>query len=448
MSVSQNVSVALTGQRKLAAAEIASIGKTMPAPSHQVQHEDNLFQETVFHGAFSLTQANESSTVPLLRHHMQDHDGQRADDGVRDSNVAATALRPHITASWTLLLDDASLSDSGLQSSPSITNAPVDKPYDSLASTLANSMPRGQHGIEGSHDRTRDPKGELSPSDMESKVSPLLRARADVGQVSIDSPVPPIHEAGPGNPPNPAGATSVTHTQISRPKMPSPSPASLNRLASLQAGGEIPKPMSLLERARVQQKAAPLLDALLGDSRGQVLPRKSEDTTTAPTPSSSVLSTLANDVPAPVGAADSVFAQATKLAPAAVNPGTSPLLQDRQVPDFLKEPTSAPRQRSRQHEQRPTSSWQQPTSQTDPWAHDTREMRETRREREAPGTRPPRFFAEPEEQVEAAPSPQHMSAMDMIKQMVQRDARPGQQLKGRCVSVAAAARQPVHQCMY
>lgn len=180
------------------------------------------------------------------------------------------------------------------------------------------------------------------------------------------------------------------------------------------------------------------------------MPHKSEDTTTAHAPSSSALSALSQDLPVPVSVAESGLQQAAKLSPTAVTPGSSPLLQDRHVPEFLKEPTGAPRQRSTQHDQRPAWSWQQPTSQTDPWAHDKLARRETRREHGAPGTRPPRSFAVPEEQVETAPSPQHMSAMDMIKQMVQRDGRPGLQQNSRCVCMAAAAlvAKHVHQCTY
>lgn len=175
MSVSQNDNVSLTGQPGLAAAEIVSIGKTTPASSHQAQHEDNILQETVFHSAFSRTQANEWSTEALLRHQMQDCHVHRADDGVRDSDAAATALRPHITASWTSLLEVTSQSDSRLQFLPSVTNVPADKPYDSVATTLANSMPRGQHRATDTLCRGRTPQRGVCVQPQDRRVQRLDR---------------------------------------------------------------------------------------------------------------------------------------------------------------------------------------------------------------------------------------------------------------------------------
>lgn len=308
-------------------------------------------------------------------------------------------------------------------------------------------------GVMGAHQHTKGANAKLTLSGMEAKVSPLLRPRAGAGLSVPGSirgsphprgadlmhmkPMPSAASAAHLHQAEPAVATSIVQTQIACPKMPTPSPGSHNRLSALQASAvEKPRPLSLLERARAQQIAAPLLDALQGSPHDLQVPQPTEDATVAAASSVSALSALSQDVPAATGATDVSSPQAAKLSLSADSSGRSPLLQNRQVPEFLKEPSSFPRQRSRHRDGMPSRTWEQPTSATDPWAHNVQPMHDSKRVHQAPGFRPLRSSAVHEKQMQAdtASPSQHMSAMDMINQMVQRDSRTGQQQKVRCVS--------------
>ena len=443
-----------------------SVHKAQRARSSHVVIEDVQRPKAVLQSAHAQVQASEASAVPLLRHAMHEGPVQSANGGINRPSVSSAhgdALRPQIAGSWTSLLEAVARPPSNLhghaqplgQFGASVVDESVYALHDGERALQAGTMPTAPQlgGVMGVHQHEQDANAKLTLSGMEAKVSPLLRPRADAGLSVPGSTLGSPHTSGadlirmkpmPSTPSaahlqqaESAVATSIVQTQIACPKMPTPIPGSHSRLSALQASAvEKPRPLSLLERARAQQKAAPLLDALQASPHDRPVPQPTEDATVDAASSVSALSALSQDVPAATGATDVSSPQAAKLSMSADTSGRSPLLQNRQVPEFLKEPSSFPRQQSRHRDGMPSRTWEQPTSATDPWAHNVQPMHDSKRVHQAPGIRPLRSSAVPEKQMQADPaSPsQHMSAMDMINQMVQRDSRPGQQHKVRCVS--------------
>lgn len=403
----------------------------------------------------------------------EQQEGDVAQEGAAAQSI--DALRPLVTGSWMSLLDQTSTPSTSLQQphkKRSDSNGP-----DSICEAS------GRHGASTSEMGTTadeqllmeeamsghvqflkssglriNARSTLLQADTNQRRSPFLHPGVGMGgEVSagafnqpytspvnllkmrpvgpVDTETPCDHATATASPPAPGP------TQLSRPKMPALSSASQARLASLQASasGSL-RPQSLLERARRQKQVETVVDRLMAGPRNHAAPQQGEILMNQQAPPAGALAALSQKLTRTDGQAE-VATSRTKLGPApSASTGlsvsnTSPLLQDRIVPEFLSQPSSGPQRGAVRRDESARQAWRAPASHADPWAHETSIRRHSQQDQEVVHRRAPRYVGGPREQTQGGSdaASQQLSAMDLIKQMVQRDAMPRKPQQFRCV---------------
>lgn len=343
-------------------------------------------------------------------------------------------LQPQVTSSWASLLDPMSQPHPSFQQHYGNDSSPARSTVKIAVQSPTETLSSVESELQG-----------VTLLDQERALSPPCRRQAGARQAIANAavrqaPASPverlqnrpvtIQDEGPrehyGK--DLASALGPSSTQFSRPKMPGLSPASQARLASLQAStAGSPKPQSLLQRARIQQDAATVVDRLMAAPRKQSVLL---DAARTPHPSASALAALTQDFTPVESAVNKVVQHTAKLHSMLSSlgdrdsTGLSPLLQDRFVPEFLKEPAAVRQRRSGDWSGR--EAWHAPTTRVNPRADDTFSGHPAYQGNREVNRKGPGQINVPQDQWSggSASSSQQLSAMDLIKQMVHRDSKP------------------------